>query len=820
MLSISMGRAGDGPSPRARVPVLLDTDIGDDFDDALALALILQSPELDLRGITTVFGDAHTRALIVCRLLYALGRNDIPVASGSAPRPVPEFNGQMQYGLRPCFRKRPERASAVEFLYNQLKARPGELTLLAVGPLTNVAELLRQHPDCKPWIKRLVIMGGAVRVGYQMKPPAEPEWNIKCDPKAAQVVFASGVPLVVAPLDATAHLALGEEARQRLWSAGRPLTNELHALYQLWDRKTPILFDPLAAALCLTEKFCTLEDMRLEVDDKGLTRAVKGKPNARVATATRRDEFLAWYTDRLTKANPLPALPRTNLAKPVERGMMPNLVHVIEDYETDIERRWWLCGRMETKDVPLDSKRACRAVLTNDFDDLMGNPRALYKAVIFNPVPGPPMGKHTRLRFRCKLQGTDALRVQLYSLSKGHHRHLTLTGLPQGKWQALTVDMTQMRRPDGSGGPLSEDERIDDIQFYTDPDADLLIDDIVLYDAAVAGEKRPFPARLHFSGWFDTGKQGKEWPGDFELVPKAKPHSWRAAKSVMNKETGKPWLRVGLRGERPLGKATQLRFRYLLTGAEDLEVQLGGSKPGAKQTVPLKGLVTERWAEATADLGGGGSANEIRFLLPREGAELLVDDLLLYEPGEARPKGDFKLEEGYVSLFNGKDLSGWEYGAVPPVKKPPPREKLEGKTRTSDGVFLVEDGLLVATGKKIRALYTTRQYNKDFQLKFEFRASADKPRDNSGLFIRGPQLQLDATNAKGSLTGVFRNVKNFKVGGWNEIDVTVTGTQAVCLCNGELIMKRPMTIPATGTIGLQSEYGRFEFRCIRIKEMP
>jgi hypothetical protein len=182
------------------------------------------------------------------------------------------------------------------------------------------------------------------------------------------------------------------------------------------------------------------------------------------------------------------------------------------------------------------------------------------------------------------------------------------------------------------------------------------------------------------------------------------------------------------------------------------------------------------------------------------------------------PADDFKPEEGYVSLFNGKDLSGWEYGDVPPVKKPQPREKLEGKTKTSDGVFLVKDGMLVATGKKIKALYTTRQFNKDFRLKFQFRASADRPRDNSGLFIRRPQLQLDATNQKGSLTGVFRNIKNFKVGGWNEIEVTVKGTEAVCRCNGELIMKKPMKIPATGPIGLQSEYGKFEFRRIRIKE--
>jgi hypothetical protein len=184
------------------------------------------------------------------------------------------------------------------------------------------------------------------------------------------------------------------------------------------------------------------------------------------------------------------------------------------------------------------------------------------------------------------------------------------------------------------------------------------------------------------------------------------------------------------------------------------------------------------------------------------------------------PAEDTKPEEGFVELFNGKDLSGWEYGAVPPAKNPPPREKLEGKTETSDGVFLVKDKMLIASGKKIRALYTAKEFNKDFQLKFEFRASADKPKDNSGLFIRGPQLQLDATNEKGSLTGVFRNVKKFNVGGWNEIDVTVKGTEAVCLCNGEPIMKKAMTIPAMGSIGLQSEYGQFEFRRIRIKVEP
>ena len=113
-----------------------------------------------------------------------------------------------------------------------------------------------------------------------------------------------------------------------------------------------------------------------------------------------------------------------------------------QDYETDIERRWWLSGKLETDNLPLGSKRACRGVLSNDFDDLQGDPSAMYTAVIFNPVPGPPMGKNPRLSFRYKLKGTDTLRVQIYSLTRGYHRYLSLTRLPQDRWESATVDMT------------------------------------------------------------------------------------------------------------------------------------------------------------------------------------------------------------------------------------------------------------------------------------------------------------------------------------------------------------------------------------------
>jgi inosine-uridine nucleoside N-ribohydrolase len=632
-----------------KVPVLLDTDIGDDIDDALALALVLSSPELDLRGVTTVAGDAHTRALIICRLLHAVGRDEVPVAAGRPAQDAPDYHGQLQYGLRPCFRKRPVKESAVDFLYAQLKTRPGELTLLAIGPLTNVAALLTKHPDSKPWIKRIVLMGGALKVGYDGKAITEPEWNVKSDVKAAQVVFTAGVPLVVAPLDATATLVLEESSLRQVFRSATPLTNQLEALHQLGDKPAPILFDPVAAALCFEEKFCRLEELCLEVDDQGFTRVGKGKPNARVALATRRDDFLKWYIARLSAEPPDQAAPAkpANISAPVARGGLPNRVHVVEDYETDIERRWWLCGQLETKNLPPGSRRACRGVLTNDFDDRLGDARAMYTAVIYNPVPGPPMGPNTRLSFRCWLQGTDTLRVQIYSLTNGYHRHLTLTGLPQGKWQSLTVAMTAARRPDGSGGPLAENERIDDLQFYTDRTAELLIDDLVLHDAAPRAEQRPFPRRVLFTGWFDTGRQGKEWPGTFDIVNQDKPRTGKAAQAVAHPELGVPWLRLHLRGDRPLGETTHLRFRYRLAGADTMTVRLMNRTLKDAHVIELKDLKQGQWAEVVLDFsrdsrGGDGSAgqprphdrvDEIQFMLPR-GAELLLDDVLLYEPGE------------------------------------------------------------------------------------------------------------------------------------------------------------------------------------------
>ena len=130
------------------IPIILDTDIGTDVDDAFALALVLASPELDLRGVTTVGSEPRTRALMVCRFLTAIGRRDIPVAAGAAPQPAEEIEKQGRYANHPAviFNRtaKPVKETAVELLYQQLKERRGELTLLPIGPLTNIARLLRE----------------------------------------------------------------------------------------------------------------------------------------------------------------------------------------------------------------------------------------------------------------------------------------------------------------------------------------------------------------------------------------------------------------------------------------------------------------------------------------------------------------------------------------------------------------------------------------------------------------------------------------------------------------------------------------------------
>jgi purine nucleosidase len=638
LLALALSLHADEPK---KIPIILDTDIGTAVDDAFALGLIAASPELELVGVTTCGEDASDRAWLACRFLTQVGVPSMPVAIGANPQPAGKLDDQIQYRRHPAaiFNRtlKPVKESAVEWLAKTLKERPREITLVCVGPLTNIARLLKEHPEAKGQIARIVVMGGSIDLGYDGKKGAVAEWNFKADVAAAQAVLASGVSLRLVPLDATVPLTLNRQQRADLFAPRNMLTLQLQNLFELWEKDEPLtLFDPAAVAAVIDEKLFNWGDAVLHLDEQGKAERLKGEPNVRVAVGVNADRFRTWYADRIKGwGKESPPRVEKNISKFIPRGNFPTRVHTFEDYETDIERRWWMSGREIANDGTHAGKRACRAMLTLDFDDRQGDLKTMYRAVIFNPVPGPPMGPKTRLSFRYKLTGTDVLRVQLYSLTNGYHRYLSLHNVEQGKWLSGCVDMTDMRKPDGTGGPLAENERIDDIQFYVPASAELLIDDVVLYEAAVEGEKRPFPARTIFTAWFDTGKQGKEWPGEFEIVGHEAPRTWKAAHSIADAE-GKPILRVDLRGDRPLDAATELTFLYRTKGDKPVEVELTSKlnkRSLGKATIPASATWTTKTLAFDLAKTDKPSIDEIRFR-PATGDELWLDDLLLYTPGK------------------------------------------------------------------------------------------------------------------------------------------------------------------------------------------
>ena len=162
-----------------------------------------------------------------------------------------------------------------------------------------------------------------------------------------------------------------------------------------------------------------------------------------------------------------------------------------------------------------------------------------------------------------------------------------------------------------------------------------------------------------------------------------------------------------------------------------------------------------------------------------------------------------KTKDGTISLFNGKDLTGWGYKSG---------EKFDGKTESDDKRYSAKDGILIVhPGTGIKQLWTTRQFTGDFELRLEFRAAVNA---DSGLFLRGPQLQVrDYLVAR-----PYKQLKKYKPQDWNEIIVICKGPTALCTCNGETL-EAAFKVPPSGGIGLEADRGQMEYRNIRLKEI-
>ncbi len=273
-----------------RIPIVLDTDLGDDVDDAYALVLAARWEAVDLVAVTCAFGPTLARARMASKLLGVLGRGEVAVFA--ADDQLGE-NGQLNWAADHAYEAPAE--TAAEAIVRLAKERPGELTLVPIGPLTNVGKALDLDPELGRKLKRIVLMGGFVDPSRRPD-RSTAEWNIHCDPAAARKVFRSSAELVMVGLDVTLQARLEEPWMTRLQAAGKPWTRALVELTAAWGHGVPTLHDPLALS-CVAEGFCEFEPMRIEVDAEGRTLVEPGEANVMAAVGADADAFLDWYTE-------------------------------------------------------------------------------------------------------------------------------------------------------------------------------------------------------------------------------------------------------------------------------------------------------------------------------------------------------------------------------------------------------------------------------------------------------------------------------------------------------------------------------------------
>ena len=304
-------------------PVILDVDPG--HDDAVAVMMACGSPGLKLLAVTTVAGNAPlpktTRNAL--RILSLIGRTDVPVAAGASRplerelRTAENIHGEsgMDGPQIPEATSEPDERGAVGLIADTLMAAPEPVVLVPVGPLTNVAALLRKHPDLKGRISRISLMGGSMGLG-NTTPAAE--FNIYVDPEAAREVFESGLPITMSGLDVTHQAGAGKAERDRLRGVGElggvvaGFLNFFAATYErIFGFDAPPLHDPVAVAAVLEPDLLRTRFMRVDVEcGSDLTRGetvcdfhgVTGKPpNADVGVGLDRGGFFELLYDSLRR---------------------------------------------------------------------------------------------------------------------------------------------------------------------------------------------------------------------------------------------------------------------------------------------------------------------------------------------------------------------------------------------------------------------------------------------------------------------------------------------------------------------------------------
>lgn len=302
--------------------IIIDTDPG--VDDALALLLALASPEIQLEALTTTHGNvtleqATRNALFILELLNA---GHIPVVQGSRLplvqplRAIDSVHGESGIGNAevPGPRAKPLPGHAVDYLIDRVLAEPGQISIFPIGPLTNIAMAIRREPAFARAVRELVIMGGAIHEAGNTTALAE--FNIYVDPHAAHIVFHSGIPMTLIPLDVTHKCLLKQEHLQRLLEIRSPVSRFLEEAVGVYLTESlrlgyqgSALHDPLTLATIIAPELLTCKEYYVDVDissgvSMGKTFAdvynvTKRPANMKVALDVRGEAFVELFLQRM-----------------------------------------------------------------------------------------------------------------------------------------------------------------------------------------------------------------------------------------------------------------------------------------------------------------------------------------------------------------------------------------------------------------------------------------------------------------------------------------------------------------------------------------
>lgn len=282
----------------AAIPVIFDTDIGDDIDDTWALAMLLKCPELDVKLITTAFRDTRYRAAIVAKTLEIAGRTDIPIGIGER-----RLDARSDYWVQRPWVEGYDLAAyrgvvhddGVAALIDTIMSAPLDqpVTIIAIGPMTNLAAALAREPAIAKRT-RIVGMLGCLRCSHSDITKPKAEYNVVMDIPAAQAALTAGWPITLTPLDTCGFVNLDGERYRRVLACDDALIRAMIDCYRNWDKvsrrpaqsheRSSVLFDTVAVHLAMTEQHLSMEDLTLSIDDGGMMRIAAGGAPVRCAT--------------------------------------------------------------------------------------------------------------------------------------------------------------------------------------------------------------------------------------------------------------------------------------------------------------------------------------------------------------------------------------------------------------------------------------------------------------------------------------------------------------------------------------------------------